>query len=84
MSTSMTSNGPRAVSVAENAGVGLPAAGRGDAPAARAHAFHQILGRFDDAVLLLLAVFLFPLIILLVGAPIALLVRVVIEIAHRF
>ena len=42
------------------------------------------MGLFDDAVLLLLAVFLFPLIILLVGAPIALFVRVVIEIAHRF
>ena len=46
--------------------------------------FHKIVGLVDDAVLLLLAVFLFPLIILLVGAPIALLVRVVIEIAHRF
>ena len=80
----MTSNGPRAVSVAENAGVGLAAAVRGDAPAARTHAFHKILGLFDDAALLLLAVFLFPLIILLVGAPIALFVRVVIEIAHRF
>ena len=83
MSTSMTSNGPRTVSVAENAGVGLPAAGRGDAPAARAHAFHKIPGLFDDAVLLLSPCSC-SLIILLVGAPIATFVRVVIEIAHRF
>ena len=38
----------------------------------------------NDAMLLVLVVLLFPLIILLVGAPIALMVRALIEIAHRF
>ena len=46
--------------------------------------FHTIMGRLDDAALLVLIVFLFPLTILLLGAPIALLIRLVIEIAHRF
>jgi hypothetical protein len=41
------------------------------------------MGRCDDAVLLLLVVFLFPVIIILVGAPIALLVRVIAEVAHK-
>jgi hypothetical protein len=45
---------------------------------------HKIAGFLDDAVLLLLAVFLFPLIILVPGATIALFVRVVMAIAHRF
>ena len=38
---------------------------------------------FDDAVLLVLIVILLPLAILLLGAPIALLVRLLIEIAQR-
>ena len=41
-------------------------------------------GRLEDAVLLMLAVLLSPLIILLIGAPIALCVRAVIEIVNRF
>jgi hypothetical protein len=41
-----------------------------------------ILGTADDAVLLLLIVLLFPLLILLVGAPVALLVRLVMAIAR--
>ena len=42
-----------------------------------------IRGLFDDAVLLLLVVFLFPLVVLLVGAPIAVFAWVVAAIAHR-
>jgi hypothetical protein len=45
---------------------------------------HSIAGFLDDAVLLLLIVFLFPLLILVPGATIALVVRVVMAIAHMF
>jgi hypothetical protein len=38
----------------------------------------------EDGALAILVVFLFPILILLVGGPIALLVRAVIEIAERF
>ena len=46
--------------------------------------FSTIRAGLDDAMLLVLVVLLFPVIILLVGAPIALMVRALIEIAHRF
>ena len=45
--------------------------------------FHKLLGLLDDALMLLLAIWLFPLVILLVGAPVALLVRLLIEITNR-
>jgi hypothetical protein len=45
--------------------------------------FDKLLGLLDDALMLLLAVWLFPLVILLVGAPIALLVRLLVEITKR-
>jgi hypothetical protein len=44
----------------------------------------RIIGLLGDGVMLLVAVFLFPVIILLVGTPIALFLRGVIAIAHRF
>jgi hypothetical protein len=44
----------------------------------------RILGLFDEAMLLLLLVFLFPLVILLVGTPVALFVRLLLEIAQRW
>ena len=44
---------------------------------------HKLLGLLDDAVMLLLVIWLFPLAMLLVGAPVALLVRLLSEIAHR-
>ena len=47
------------------------------------HVVQQIIARLNDAMLLVLVVLLFPAIILLVGAPIALMVRALIEIAHR-
>jgi hypothetical protein len=45
--------------------------------------FHTLLGLVDDALMLLLVIWLFPLVILLVGAPVALLVRLLIEITNR-
>jgi hypothetical protein len=52
-------------------------------PAGRRGQLRTILGFLDDGVLLLLVVLLFPLGILLVGTPVALLVRVLIQIARR-
>jgi hypothetical protein len=43
----------------------------------------KLLGLLDDALMLLLVIWLFPLVILLVGAPVALLVRLLIEITKR-
>jgi hypothetical protein len=42
-----------------------------------------MLGLLDDAVLLLLLVLLIPLVIVLLGMPVALLVRLLVEIAQR-
>jgi hypothetical protein len=44
----------------------------------------QILGWLEDAGLSLLLVFAFPLVVLAVGAPVALVVRLVIEIGRRW
>lgn len=52
--------------------------------AARQHYFRRMIGLLEDAVLLMLVALLVPLVILLVGAPIALGVRAVVEIAHAF
>ena len=48
----------------------------------RRHSFGRIAGLFQDAVLLMLVVFLLPAAILLVGAPIALFIRAIIEIVR--
>ena len=45
--------------------------------------FIKFVSGLNDVMLLVLVVLLFPLMILLVGAPIALALRVLIEIAHR-
>ena len=82
MTTSIASDGQWRVAM-ENA------AGR--EPSIRAHAKpgstksppRHILGFLDDAILLILVVLLFPLVILLIGTPAALLVRLLIEIAQR-
>ncbi|HVH29908.1 MAG TPA: hypothetical protein VM818_24335 [Vicinamibacterales bacterium] len=55
---------------------------RGPRPG-RSGPLRTMLGFLDDAVLLLLVILLFPLGILLVGTPVALLVRVLIQIARR-
>ena len=68
----------------------LPAAGREPAiggqakPDSRRNPLRNILGLIDDAVCLLLVVLAFPLVILLIGTPVALFVRLLIELAQRF
>jgi len=68
----------------------LPAAGREPAiggqakPDSRSNPLRNILGLIDDAVCLLLVVLAFPLVILLIGTPVALLVRLLIELGQRF
>jgi hypothetical protein len=52
-------------------------------PAARPKALRRIRELFDEAILVLLAVYLFPLIIIMIGAPIALFLRIVIYLARR-
>jgi len=52
-------------------------------PGTRRSSLRNILGLRDDAVLLLLVVLLLPLVILLIGTPVALFVRLLIEIAQR-
>jgi hypothetical protein len=44
----------------------------------------QILGWLEDAGLALLLVFAFPLVVLAVGAPVALVVRLAIEVGRRW
>ena len=53
-------------------------------PSGHSSSFSTFAAGLNDAMLLVLVVLFFPLIILLVGAPIALMVRALIEIAHRF
>ena len=64
--------------------VANPAVRQDDRPAAGAKAFRTIMGGFEDAGLLLLLALLFPLTILVLGTPIALIVRSAVEIARRF
>ena len=49
-----------------------------------AGAWRTLAGLVEDAVLLLLVLLMIPATILLIGAPIALLIRAVIELAARF
>jgi hypothetical protein len=83
VNTSIASDGQWPVAVAENAagretGISVQAK-----PHGRRSPLRTVLGLVDDAVLLLLVVLLFPLVILLVGTPVALFVRLLIEIAQR-
>lgn len=58
----------------------------GSAPVAQPddrNALHKITGLLGDAVWLLLVIWLFPAAILALGIPVALLVRVLLELAHR-
>jgi hypothetical protein len=61
-----------------SAAIGASAPGRG-----RTSLIRTIGGRLEDALLLLLAVFLLPVAILLIGTPIALCARLVLEIVRR-
>lgn len=60
-----------------------PTTGTQATPAGRAQPRRSRLGMLDDAALLLLIALLFPVLILLIGMPVALLVRLVAAIAHR-
>ena len=81
----MTSNGPAAIAIAvvETPAIrpAVAVAVPHDSP--RPSSSWTVLGLVDDVALLLLAVILLPLIIILAGAPIGLLVRIVREILHR-
>ena len=79
----MTSNGPPAIAIAAVETSAPHAAPVVRQVAPRPSTARTILGLVDDAFVLLLAVILLPLIIILAGAPIALLVRIVREILHR-
>jgi hypothetical protein len=52
-------------------------------PVAGTPLIRRIAGALEDVVWLLLVVSLFPLVILVIGTPIALCVRALVEIAHR-
>ena len=83
MTPSSASYGRWAVATAETPiGDRTRVGGRAERRNARSP-FHKLLGLLDDALMLLLVIWLFPLVILLVGAPVALLVRLLIEITHR-
>jgi hypothetical protein len=83
--STITSDRPLAVAGSDHAAGGLFAIVKGHTqPTEGANSFRRMTGLLEDAVLLMLIVFLFPLVILLVGAPIALCVRAVIEIVNRF
>ncbi len=83
MSTSSASYGRWAVATGatpfgHTTGVG----GRAERDNARSP-FRRLVGLLDDALILLLVIWLFPLVILLVGAPAALLVWLLIEVTNR-
>jgi hypothetical protein len=79
---SIASDGRWAVALANP---GRPAAGVSGLPqrGATKRSLHTIAALLDDAVTLVLLIWLFPLVILVVGAPVALLVRALIEIVKR-
>ena len=83
MTTSIGSDGHWAVPVAENAAARQPGVRVEAKPGGRKSPLRNILGLLDDVASLLLVVLLFPLVILLVGMPVALFVRLLVEIAQR-
>jgi hypothetical protein len=68
---------------AEPAAALAPGVGAETAPRRREKPLRNVLGLLDDAALLLLVALLFPVVILLIGTPLALLVRLILEIAQR-
>ena len=83
MSTPIPADGRWAVGGAENP-VRRDSHGSGDSRRlAAGRARHTIGGVLEDVVMLLVVVLLVPLAILLVGMPVVLVVRVLLEIAHR-
>jgi len=83
VSTSIASDGRLAAAVAENPARSETRLSRPAQRGAGRRLFRNIVGLLEDAVLLLLVILLIPLAILLVGSPVALLVRLLVEIAQR-
>ena len=79
----MMSNGPAAIAIAAAETAAADAAPAVPREAPRPSTARTLPGLADDVFLLLLAVILLPLIIILAGAPIALLVRIAREILHH-
>jgi hypothetical protein len=79
----MSPNGPAAIAIAAPETIAPAAAPVARHETPRPSTARTLLGLVDDVVLLLLAVVLLPLIIILAGAPIALLVQIAREILHR-
>ena len=83
VTTSIASNGRWAVAAAETpAGHETRISGRAERGDTR-RLLHTLVGLLDDGLMLLLVIVLFPLAILLFGAPVALLVRLLIAITQR-
>jgi hypothetical protein len=83
VSTPVPADGRWAAAAAENP-VRRESHGSGDSQRrAGGHARHTLGGVLEDVVMLLVVILLIPLAILLVGLPVVLLVRVVLEIAQR-
>jgi hypothetical protein len=83
MTPSIASEDPWPIAAAETAAAldpGIAAPAKRGAPQMPVRTF---LGLLDDAALLLLIALLFPVLILLIGMPVALLVRLMMAIAHR-
>lgn len=81
MTTSVASDGQRPLAGASNT-PGRAAEANLRATPGRGSAWPRIRGLLNDAALLLLVVLAFPLVILLLGAPVALLVRLLAAIAR--
>ena len=80
MITSTVSEGPWSSADATGREPGISVEAKSDS---RKGPRRHLLRLLDDAVSLLLVALLFPVVILLIGAPIALLVRLILEIAQR-
>ena len=82
--TAITSDGRWPVVVAETTASREPNVSVQSQPAGRKSFLRKSRGLLNEAVLLLLIVWLFPIVILLVGTPVALFVRLLIAIARRW
>jgi hypothetical protein len=69
--------------VSENLGRRAADVPRQERAGARTGSLRTLVGHLDDAVLLLVVVLMVPVVILLIGTPVALFVRLVLEITKR-
>ena len=84
MTTSIASDGQWLVAVAQDAAGREASVSLRAQPSGRRSPLRRILGLVDDVVLLLLVILLVPLVILLIGTPLALGVRLLTELAKRW